>query len=374
MRIERASVAGLALLALAAGCGGAARHPTAPGPGGGGGAVPARSSTAIDAARLQNVFRERTTGATAIDYPIGPGDLIEISVPAMPELQQQQVRVAGTGVISLPLLGDLQAGGRTEEQLRRELEERLAAYMHRPELSLLVKEYHSRQVGVLGSVKEPGLHTASHRNATILDMISEAGGLTEEATQRLLFMPVEAVAGDEARQLATAGGIASDASPAAADPAAGGAPLLKATNPIVIDLENMNERSQHFALSVPVRPGDTIIALGGGQIFVQGWVEKPGAYPVTRGLTLLGAIAGAGGPAFPAKRTTVKILRDNGAQERELILANLEEIEHGAAIDPPLREGDLIQVDAAGTKLAAYGVYSFFTNVIRVGLSMATPF
>jgi polysaccharide export outer membrane protein len=367
----------LALLVTLMGCGGLTRRhvaPAAPAHTEQGRALSPGTATAIDAARLRRLFEERTAPTAEHDYPIGAGDLIEISVPAMPELQHEQVRVSGSGEISLPLLGTLQAAGRTEAQLRDDLEQRLRAFMHQPEMALLVKEYRSRQVGVLGSVKNPGLHTLSYRNATILDTISEAGGLTEDATQRLLFMPVEIVQNDEAQRLAMVGGIAAYESSAQTVAAAHDGQVIKATDPIVIDLENMNERWQHFALAVPVRPGDTIIALGGGQIFVQGWVKEPGAYPMTRGLTLLGAIAGAGGGAFPAKRNTVRILRDDGGKERTLIVANLDEIERGHAIDPPLREGDLVQVDATGTKLAAYGVYSFFTNVIRVGLSMATPF
>ena len=138
----------------------------------------------------------------------------------------------------------------------------------------------------------------------------------------------------------------------------------------------MNRRSARFALAVPVRPGDTIMALGGGQIYVQGWVEEPGSQKMTRGLTLLGAIAAAGGASFPAKKSTVQILREGegAGAGRVAKVVDLEEIEEGKQEDVPLREGDLIVVEAQSAKLVGYGFYQFFSTVMRVGVSVASPF
>ncbi len=106
---------------------------------------------------------------------------------------------------------------------------------------------------------------------------------------------------------------------------------------------------------------------------MQGWVAKPGAYPITRGLTLLGALAAAGGVSYPADKTSVRLLRDTPGGERELLVANVEDIEQGRAEDVVLREGDIVEVEATGGKLAAYGVYHFFTNVMRMGFALS-PF
>ena len=334
-------------------------------------------SAAIDLARLRRIYDSRAQTGAHWDYPIGTGDLIEISVPSMQELEEETVRVSSSGTVSLPMLGDVRASGLTEKQFKAEVRRKLSQYMHDPRVSVHVAEYRSRQVGVLGAVDEPGLHNAGGADSTILDMISEAGGLTDDATQRLLFIPVEEVGPEEANELALDGLISKEAG---AGDIAGlqSDPLLKAADPIVIDLEKMNRRSARFALAVPVRPGDTIMALGGGQVFVQGWVEEPGSQPMTRGLTLLGAIAGAGGTSFPAKKSTVQVLRDsssNGAGKARIArTVNLNDIEEGRAEDIPLREGDLVIVEAEGVRLVGYGVYQFFTNVMRVGVSLASPF
>ncbi|MEW6270543.1 MAG: polysaccharide biosynthesis/export family protein [Thermodesulfobacteriota bacterium] len=338
-------------------------------------AVAARPSAApsADLTRLAELYEKRTEGSGVVDHPIGPGDLIEINVPAMEELRDRSVRVASDGNVTLPLLGTVRAEGLTETQLHEDLRRRLGHYMHKPQLSLLVKEYRSRQVGVLGAVARPGLQITRDGGDTILDMISEAGGLTDQASQRLLFIPAEQVDQNEARQLASAGLIVGDAAPGLYADGSPSSQLIKATSPIVIDLEKMSEGSQQMALSVPVRPGDTIIALGGGQVFVQGWVEKPGAYPITRGLTLLGALAAAGGASYPADKTSVRLLRDTQSGGREVLVANIEDVEQGKSDDVLLREGDIVEVEATGGKLAAYGVYHFFTNVMRMGFALS-PF
>src|SRR6185503_2473770 len=93
-------------------------------------ATPPPVDTIQDTSRLDALYRSRTHGDTVADYPIGPGDVVEISVPPIDELRERTVRVEADGSISLPMLGTLQAGGLTEKQLRAELSDRLKAYMY----------------------------------------------------------------------------------------------------------------------------------------------------------------------------------------------------------------------------------------------------
>src|SRR5690348_9331209 len=144
-----------------------------------------------DTTRLDALFRSRTHGETVADYPIGPGDVVEISVPPIDELRERTVRVEADGSISLPMLGTLQAGGLTEKQLRAELSERLKKYMYDPEVDVFVKEYRSRQVAVVGMVNNPGLITLTGPDETVLDMMTRAGGLTSTAADEIILMPAE---------------------------------------------------------------------------------------------------------------------------------------------------------------------------------------
>ncbi|MBI3797124.1 MAG: polysaccharide biosynthesis/export family protein, partial [Deltaproteobacteria bacterium] len=80
-----------------------------------------------DLERLALLWQKRTHDTSFSDYPIGPGDVLEISVPGMDELQKYTVRVSGEGTVALPLIGEMRANGLTEkeisEEIRRALEE-----------------------------------------------------------------------------------------------------------------------------------------------------------------------------------------------------------------------------------------------------------
>lgn len=320
---------------------------------------PQSPMTAEDLAHLEHLYKIRTLEDGFVEYPIGPGDLVELSVPDMPELREVAVRVSATGTISLPVLGDIPASGRSEADLANDILARLHQYMHDPELELLVREYHNRQVAVVGMVKTAGTYDLTGTNETIMDMIAAAGGLTDQSSDKILFVPADGDATNDGRSPIAAAVTESTST----------AKLRDAPGTIEIDLAKLNDAARPVVLSVPVRPGDVIVALGGGQIYVQGWVEKPGTYRLATGMRLLGAIAGAGGPMFPADKNQVKVFREDD-HEKAVLVSDIEEIQAGLELDPLLHDGDVIQVDGTPGKLAAYGFYGFFTTLFRVGANV----
>jgi len=88
------------------------------------------------------------------------------------------------------------------------------------------------------------------------------------------------------------------------------------------------------------------------------------------GLTILGVVAAAGGTVFPADNGSVELIRTNNQGQKTSFVANLDAIKAGEQPDLPLREGDVIDVSSTGPKLAAYGLYRFFTSFINVGASI----
>jgi polysaccharide export outer membrane protein len=109
------------------------------------------------------------------DYRLGPLDVIEVSVFQVPELTKT-VQINAGGLISLPLIGRVRAGGKTIDELEREVEQNLAAqYLQSPEVSVLVKEYTSQRVTVEGAVNNPGIFSISGRT-TLLQAIALAKG------------------------------------------------------------------------------------------------------------------------------------------------------------------------------------------------------
>ena len=115
------------------------------------------------------------------DYRIGPEDLLDISVWNNPPLNRT-APVRPDGMISLPLLNDVQAAGLTPMQLRELLTKRLTEYMPNPEVSVIVREVNRFKVSVLGEVRKPGRFDFKSK-ATVLDAIALAGGLSDYAAR-----------------------------------------------------------------------------------------------------------------------------------------------------------------------------------------------
>jgi polysaccharide export outer membrane protein len=232
--------------------------------------------------------------------------------------------------------------------------------MHHPRVTLFIREYRSRQVAVLGAVEKPGLYLLASDSDTILDMLSLAGGLKEGAALRLYLIPAEPLQRDQARTLAAtlpAQLVSKNSAPL----------ILKSADPIEINLQSLEKGGASAHLTLPARPGDVVIVPGSGEVLVQGWVERPASYKITPGLTLLGAVAAAGGPHFAANTSSVRILRTGRMGEKIMLVADLEKIKLGESPDVTVQDGDVVEVTSSSSKLVPYGIYSFVSSVLHVG-------
>jgi polysaccharide export outer membrane protein len=339
-----------------------------------------------DAARLESLYRQRTQGEVVTDYPIGPGDVLVISVPPIDELKQRTVRVEADGTISLPMLGAIKAGGLTEGQLHAALQEKLKTYMYNPEVEVFVKEYHSREVAVIGAVNAPGLVTLSGPNETVLDMLTRAGGLSAKAADEVILLPAEystqSAGGRIARvstgEAAPTDGLRREASDAAR--ARDGfqqrevsALLHQNSHPLVIALKNTALTGSGGYLNMPVRPGDVIVVPGGGEVMVVGWVQNPGHFQVGSGLTVLGAIGAAGGPMYAANTSEVHLIRTRRDGSKLVLKIDLSKIKDGSEPDLPVRGNDVIDVPYSDLKIGPYVFYQVLTKMAVGGPVMPAP-
>ncbi len=122
----------------------------------------------------------RVEGAAA-PFQIGPEDILDISVWKNPELSRT-VPVRPDGKVSLPLVNDIQAAGLTPSTLREQVTERLSEFIPSPEVSVMVREVHSRKVAVVGAVKTPGRFELKSP-MTVLEVIALAQGFTDFASR-----------------------------------------------------------------------------------------------------------------------------------------------------------------------------------------------
>ena len=113
------------------------------------------------------------------EFRLGPDDVIEVTIYQDKELDRT-VPVRPDGKISLPLIGEMPASGKTVTDLQKEIAQKLKQFVADPTVTVVVKEVNSPKVSVTGEVKNPGMYKINYR-ATLLDAIALAGGTTEYA-------------------------------------------------------------------------------------------------------------------------------------------------------------------------------------------------
>lgn len=152
-------------------------------------AAPAPTTTAPSPAATTAAAAAATAEASTVSAPrqprgyvIGPDDVLQIVFWREKELSGDVV-VRPDGRISLPLLNDVVAAGRTPEELREALVQEASRYLGNPNPTVVVKEIRSRKVFITGAVEKPGPYIVTSPT-TVLQLIAMAGGLKEYADKR----------------------------------------------------------------------------------------------------------------------------------------------------------------------------------------------
>ncbi len=120
-------------------------------------------------------------------YIIGAGDLLQITVFKEPEASIPQVVVQLDGVITLPMVKDVHAGGLTTAELEELLGKQYSRFIRDAEVSVIVKEINSKKIYLIGAVRKEGA-LALKAPITILQAIAESGGLTDYAKRSKIYI------------------------------------------------------------------------------------------------------------------------------------------------------------------------------------------
>jgi polysaccharide export outer membrane protein len=246
------------------------------------------------------------------DYKIGAKDLLEIAVFELPELNQT-VRVSEDGSITLSLLGKVEVAGLTAQELEKKLTTLLdQQFTKGAHVTVFIKEY--QKISVIGAVGRPGQYELVGPT-TLLQAIAQAGGLTAQAMNELFIYR----RGDDGKQ-----------------------------ERIVIKLEDLTIGGNQD-LNIELRPKDVVTVPIDQMlnVFVYGEVKSPGAisYLSSKKITLVQAIAQAGGTTEWAKKSQVMIKRKDKKTGKEMqIHVNLKNMINGRIADINLEEGDIVIV------------------------------
>lgn len=292
------------------------------------------------------------------EYLLGPGDQLEINVFDIPELNLV-AEVRESGFITLPLIGAVEALGKTKEEIALELRTRLGSFVVEPQVSIHIALYGSQRVAVLGAVKAPGMFPLEKGENSLLELVGRAGGLSETAGNYLNFIPAElsglAASGDaEAR--------------ARLSLASFDKPRLNSTA-LSLPIHKIFGTGGGIPLAITVQGGDMIIVPGGGKYSVQGEVVQSGVFPLSREATLLTALASAGGITYSAKVDEIEIIRPNRTSEESLrLIVDLSELINAKEEDVLLMAGDTIRVPSDSDRKLRQDTFESISRFINFGV------
>jgi polysaccharide export outer membrane protein len=256
-------------------------------------------------------------GAADEEYSIGGNDVLSITVYEEPDLSRESIRVTRDGSLNFPLIGKLEVGGRTTAQVERLIADEFTRqqYLIDPHVSVMVKEYLSKKVLVLGSVETPGTYPLQ-RAERLLDVISKAGGVDfAEGANRINVVRVHDNGGGEQKYV------------------------------IDINLRRLLDGQDQTA-NLLLEDGDVINIPKAEKIFLIGQIQEPGDYVLKdRDLSIVEAIGMAGGFTRIAAQNRVKIIRDEQGRET-VIEVDVEEITDtgNKGGDVQLKPNDIIVV------------------------------
>jgi len=307
------------------------------------------STAALNRRLLEQVARSADDG----DLPIGAGDLLEVSVFEVEELSKIRLRVPYRGTVTLPLLGEIQAAGRTTAELEDEIRTRLQRkFMHNPQVSVFLQEHNSQRISVIGAVRKGGVFNLN-RPLRLADALALAEGLTEEADRHVYVIrraPIGAVTA------AAGGGSAPTGSPG---PRGDGAAEVMAP----IDLSELADGRED--LNVALRSGDVVHVPRAGSVYVGGSVERPGSFLLRSKTTVQQAILAAGGVKDVADWGDVRLYRKSASGQVEVTSYDLDAFEEGKPA-PELQRNDVVVVGKSAGKAFFYGLIDFFKGALGV--------
>lgn len=246
-----------------------------------------------------NLMIGLTKESLADDYKTGPGDVLNITVYDNDDLKAR-VRISENGTIVMPLLGRVQIGKLTVDEITEKITSLLAdGYLVKPQVNVFVEEYRSKKVVVLGNIRAPGIVELSGP-ITFLELISKSGGLDKDA-------------GDTATIQRDSG---------------------EGERVIVIDLKALIEKGD-VSQNLLIHDGDSVFISKAGMCYITGEVEAPGTYPCGDDTTVLKLVALSGGFTGKASKSSVSIVRI--VNNKKTILKNVD-------LDESLRHNDVLVV------------------------------
>lgn len=291
------------------------------------------------------------------DYTLGAGDAIKVLVYGDVELTRE-TRVAEDGQISIPLIGEVAVGGLTTIQAEKKIAEQFkrGGFIANPQISVLILEFMSKTVSVLGGVLKPGRYPITHPT-DVKDILAEAGGLTQDASEIITLVRNEKrseynlneiidhrnltnddirLVGGETLYISTKdvavtgqvlrpgkygiqGGtkkitdfiaLAGGSTEVAGEVVFFTTQRSGTSTTYEIDIDELF-RAPSSEKNYELTPGDVVYVPKAPQFYIYGEVQRPGMYKVDKNMSIMQAIAKSGGLTTRGTQRSVKLHRKN---------------------------------------------------------------
>ena len=260
-------------------------------------------------------------------YVLGPGDVLEVRVFGQNELNST-VQVDGEGNLSsLPFLDSIPARCRTEKQVQKDIALAYSRLIKDPQVSVRVIDRKSRQpASVSGAVRTAG-KVPTERKIRLNELIAASGGITEKAAGTIQILHTEPLLcpgpGEEAEAL----------------PVAGTAIPLQ-----VVKISDLRDGS----VNPVIRSGDLVLVTEAEPVYITGSVVQPGSIMLRDQLTLSKALGMVGGTRKDAKLSDIRIYRQKGNHQQDVLKVDFEAVKKNQQPDIFLQPYDVIEVSDTG--------------------------
>jgi polysaccharide export outer membrane protein len=246
------------------------------------------------------------------EYVLGPQDVFNITVWGQGG-GTERFTVEADGTFTFPMLGRLRAGGLTVRQLQDELTQRLHdGYFKDPRVTVLVEQYQSQRIFIVGEVKNPGTYSLT-RSMTLVEALTLAGSTTTNAGSMAVVR----------RRI---------------DGKASVGPVTEAGEGVTEIRADLTDLQEGVLADNPVlRDGDTIAVPRIAPVYVFGYVGRPGEYSIGRDTTVRQVLSLAGGVSQRGAAGRIKILRVADGREQEIKVELDDRVRPGDTLIVPER-------------------------------------
>ncbi len=208
-------------------------------------------------------------------YRLGTGDEVRITVYGQPELTTD-AQVSEQGTVTVALIGEQVIAGKTTAEAARLVAERYRSgdFLKNPQVNLLVTQYRSQIVSILGKVNRPG-KLVLEGPTSLTQALAWAGGVAQGGSEKIVLTRVRNGAQERTEY----------------------------------DLQQLLNLDASDARPIWLQHGDTLYIPGEGRFYLNGEVNKPGMYLLDRPLNVMQALGTGGGPTARGSESSLRLLR-----------------------------------------------------------------